>query len=139
MVQHDDEPSAGGESTRAEARLTRNGGVTYLHLPATDARQSAAFYEHVFGWAVERRDADHASFTDAAGHMTGAWVTGLAVAREPGPMLYIYVDAIEDALQRIVERGGAVAREPYAEGTLRIARFRDPAGNVLGLWQETQR
>jgi len=124
--------------TRAEERLTRGGGITYLHLPATDIQQSATFYEQVFGWVVERRGGDHTSFTDTVGHMNGAWVTGLATAREPGPIL-IYVDSVDDALQRITEQGGEVAREPYAEGALRVARFRDPAGNVLGLWQETRR
>ena len=139
MTQHEDQMRAAAESARAEERLTRDGGITYLHLPATDVQQSATFYERVFSWAVERRDGDHASFTDAVGHLNGAWVTELAVAREPGPILYIYVDSVDDALNRVVEHGGAVAREPYAEGTLRVARFRDPAGNVLGVWQETQR
>jgi len=139
VSQNEDELGATAASPRAEERLTRNGGLTYLHLPASDARESAAFYEQVFGWVVEGRDAGHASFTDAAGHISGAWVTGLAIAREPGLLPYIYVDSVDDALARVVEHGGEIAREPYAEGTLRVARFRDPAGNVLGLWQETQR
>jgi len=29
-----------------------------------------------------------------------------------------------------------VVRPSYPEGTLRVALFADPAGNVLGIWQE---
>jgi predicted enzyme related to lactoylglutathione lyase len=30
-----------------------------------------------------------------------------------------------------------IVSPPYPEGTLRVALFADPAGNVLGIWQET--
>jgi predicted enzyme related to lactoylglutathione lyase len=33
--------------------------------------------------------------------------------------------------------GGQVITPPYPEGILRVALFADPAGNVLGIWQET--
>jgi len=33
--------------------------------------------------------------------------------------------------------GGRVVTPPYPEGTLRVALFADPAGTVLGVWQET--
>ena len=35
--------------TGVETRLARHGGLSYLHIPAVDVRQSAAFYEQVFG------------------------------------------------------------------------------------------
>jgi len=35
--------------------------------------------------------------------------------------------------------GGEVVRAPYQEGNLWVATFRDPAGNVVGLWQEGER
>jgi hypothetical protein len=31
--------------------------------------------------------------------------------------------------------GGDVVTPPYDEGGLRVSTFRDPAGNVLGIWQ----
>ena len=31
----------------------------------------------------------------------------------------------------------AAPSAPYPEGTLRVALFADPAGNVFGIWQET--
>jgi len=35
----------------------------------------------------------------------------------------------------VAARGGVVIEVPYAEGDLRVATFRDPAGNVIGVWQ----
>jgi predicted enzyme related to lactoylglutathione lyase len=52
---------------------------------------------------------------------------------------YFYVDRIDDAVGRVVAHGGEVVRPPYAEGNLWVALIRDPAGNVIGLWQEGPR
>lgn len=120
-------------------RLARPGGLSYVHLPATDVGQAARFYAGVFGWAVRDADSDRPSFDDGTGHVAGAWMTDQEVNRKPGILLYIYVDDIDDAVRRIVGAGGTIVAAPEDEGTLRVARFRDPSGNVLGLWQETDR
>ena len=52
---------------------------------------------------------------------------------------YIYVDRIDDAVRQVVAEGGEVVQPPYPEGSLWVATFRDPAGNVLGLWQAGSR
>ena len=39
----------------------------------------------------------------------------------------------------IAVHGGAILTEPYPEGLLTVATFRDPAGNVIGLWHDTTR
>lgn len=46
------------------------------------------------------------------------------------------VDTMVHTLAAITAHGGRVVRAPYAEGTLQVALFGDPAGNVLGIWQE---
>jgi hypothetical protein len=48
---------------------------------------------------------------------------------------YIYVNRIDDAVDRVVAHGGEVIKPPYPEGDLWVVTFRDPAGNVMGLWQ----
>jgi predicted enzyme related to lactoylglutathione lyase len=126
-------------STGVEGRLRRHGGLSYLHLPAVDVHQSAAFYEKVFGWNIRRRDNDYLGFDDGTGHVSGAWVTDLAISREPGLLPYIYVDHIDETLKQVVAEGGEVVTAPYPEGNLWAATFRDPAGNVIGVWQEGPR
>jgi predicted enzyme related to lactoylglutathione lyase len=121
------------------ARLARNGGRSYLEIPATDACQSAAFYQKVLGWNVRGRDTDDPRFEDATGHLIGRWMVGRPISREPGLLPYIYVDRIDNAVNRIVACGGEVLKPPYPEGNLWVALFRDPAGNVIALWQEGPR
>ena len=122
-----------------EARLATHGRLSYLEIPATDLGRSAAFYEGVFGWRVDWRGSDDARFDNTTGHLIGQWVTGRAIAREPGLLPYIYVDRIDDAVERVTAHGGEVVQAPYPEGNLWVATVRDPAGNVIGLWQEGPR
>jgi uncharacterized protein len=42
-------------------------------------------------------------------------------------------------VSQIVANGGEVVRNPYPEGNLTVATFRDPAGNVIGLWHDDAR
>jgi predicted enzyme related to lactoylglutathione lyase len=124
------EPASG-----VDKELARNGHVSYLEIPAVDAEQSAAFYETVFGWSIHRRESGRRSFDDGSGNLIGAWVTFRAASREPGLIPYIYVDHIDEVVARITARGGEIVKPPYPEGDLWVATFRDPAGNVMGIWQ----
>ena len=125
------ERKAGGVSEG----LARHGHVSYLEIPASDPEQSAAFYEAVFGWEIRRRDDGDRSFDDRSGHLIGRWKKGRAVANEPGLVPFIYVDRIDEIVERIRRQGGTIVREPYPEGNLKVATFRDPAGNFMGIWQ----
>jgi predicted enzyme related to lactoylglutathione lyase len=60
-----------------------------------------------------------------------------AVAGGAGIRPYVYVADVEETLGKVAEQGGAVAAAPYPEGDLRVATFRDPAGNVVGIWQRS--
>lgn len=139
MNQSEDQKTETTASTSVENRLTKNGSISYLFLPAVDVHQSAAFYEQIFGWEIHGRDTDHPGFDDGTGHLSGAWATDQAIAREPGVLLYIYVDHIDEILQQIETHGGEIVKAPYPEGNLWVATFRDPAGNVIGLWHEGAR
>jgi uncharacterized protein len=112
-----------------------NGRLSYIQIPAADVHESGFFYKEVFGFEVRGDGTEHLSFTDATGDMIGAWVTGREISREPGVLPYIYVHGVKEALERITAAGGEVVRPPYDEGGLLVATFRDPAGNVLGVWQ----
>ena len=130
--------NGGMESAEEEPRVFRPGGVSYLRIPAPDGPRSAAFYRAVFGWKVGG-DPDQPSFEDGTGHVIGHWIPDLPVAGEAGVVPYIYVDQVDAALAKISTHGGAVVRSPYPEGDLWVATFRDPAGNVLGVWQHGPR
>jgi hypothetical protein len=58
--------------------------LCYLEIPATDVRQSVAFYEKVFGWNILHRDSTHPSFDNATGDVSGSFATGRQISPEPG-------------------------------------------------------
>jgi uncharacterized protein len=129
------EPSSG---TEGDPRVFRPGGVSYLRIPAGDPDRAAAFYEAVFRWTVDR-DRDEPSFEDGTGHVIGHFVSDQPVAGEAGVRPYIFVERVDETLERAVAHDGEVVTAPYPEGDLRVATFRDPAGNVLGVWQQGPR
>jgi predicted enzyme related to lactoylglutathione lyase len=115
--------------------LAGHGRLSYLEIPARDPHQSATFYEKVLGWKSQARNADDLRFSSSDGLLIGRFVTDRAVADEPGVVPFVYVDGIDAALGRATEHGGAIEKTAYAEGDVRVARVRDPAGNLIGLWQ----
>jgi predicted enzyme related to lactoylglutathione lyase/uncharacterized glyoxalase superfamily protein PhnB len=128
------------EST-SRVQLLPRPRLCYLELPAVDLRQSVAFYEKVFGWNIRHRDSTHPSFDDATADVSGAWVTGREISRTPGLLPYIWVDRIDATLKQVAVNGGVVIEAPHLDspGGCWIATFRDPAGNVIGLYQEGDR
>jgi predicted enzyme related to lactoylglutathione lyase len=118
-----------------EPDVFRVGGVSYLRVPAPEPRRSAAFYEAVFGWSVDA-ERDNPRFEDGTGHVIGHFVADLPVAGEAGILPYVFVEQVDETLDKAVAQGGEVVTRPYQEGTLRVATFRDPAGNVVGIWQK---
>jgi predicted enzyme related to lactoylglutathione lyase len=117
-----------------EDAVARPGGVTYLRIPARDAKQSAEFYRAVFGWRLGGSP-DAPSFSDGTGHVIGHWRTDLPAVGEAGVLPYIYVTSLDNTLHIAAKHGAELATEPYPEGNLWIATIRDPAGNVIGIWQ----
>jgi uncharacterized protein len=107
----------------------RHGEVCYLQIPARDVDASAAFYEQLFGWQIER---GYASF-EAPG-IIGQWVDDRPATADSGILAWIAVDDIRVALDRVAAAGGEAHEEPYEDGPNRLlATARDPAGNTIGL------
>lgn len=122
------------EDVSGESPIFRPSGISYLRIPASDPGATGAFYAAVFGWDVDL-DRPDPSFTDGSGHVIGHFVSDQAVAGEGGIRPYVYVDRVDETLERISDNGGGLVTAPYPEGNLTVATFRDPAGNVVGIWQ----
>ena len=118
---------------------SKNGKVCYIEMPTTDAERSAKFYADVLGWNVRTRGDGKLAFDDTTGEVSGAWVTGRPPASTPGLLFYIMVDSVEDAVKSVVAHGGEIVQPIGADAPEITARFRDPGGNVVGLYQEPAR
>jgi len=112
-----------------------NGKICYIEIPALDIRQSAEFYEKVFGWSVRRRGDGTTAFDDGVGEVSGTWVLGRVPATTPGLMVHIMVDSVADTIEKIIASGGQIVRPIGADAPEITAHFCDPAGNVMGLYQ----
>ncbi len=56
----------------------------------------------------------------------------------PSPVITIDVEAIDDALKQVESEGGnTVTPRTPIPGMGAYAYFKDPEGNVLGLWETT--
>ena len=116
-----------------------NGKICYMEIPANDVRVSAAFYEKVFGWRTRKRGDGHLAFDDAVGEVSGSWVLGRPPATQPGLLVYVMVDSVAATIEAVIANGGEVVQPIGADAPEITARFRDPAGNVIGLYQEPGR
>ena len=113
-----------------------NGKICYIELPAGDVARSAEFYARAFGWRIRKRGDGRTAFDDTTGQVSGAWVTGRSPAAEPGILFYVMVDDVAATLERVVALGGMMVQAIGADAPEVTARFRDPGGNVIGLYQE---
>jgi predicted enzyme related to lactoylglutathione lyase len=116
-----------------------NGKICYVEIPATDIGRSAAFYQKVFGWNIRQRSDGHTAFDDTVGEVSGSWVLGRPPSPAPGLLLYIMVDSVEKTLGSVSAEGGVVVQAIGADAPEITERFSDPAGNVIGLYQEPAR
>jgi len=113
-----------------------NGKICYVEIPATDISRSSRFYEKVFGWSLRRRGDGQIAFDDSVGQVSGAWVLKRPPASQPGLMLYVMVDDAAKTVEAITANGGEIVQPIGGDPPEITARFRDPGGNVIGIYQQ---
>ena len=113
-----------------------NGKICYIEMPATDIARSSDFYKRVFGWNVRKRGDGSTAFDDTTGEVSGSWVLHRSPASQPGLLVHVMVDSVAATLDAVVTNGGDIVQPIGADAPEITARFRDPAGNVIGLYQQ---
>lgn len=113
-----------------------NGKICYIEFPAIDIQRSSEFYKKVFGWNLRTRGDGAIAFDDSVGEVSGTWVTGRPSSAQPGLLFYIMVDSVAETIKIIIANGGDIVQPVGADAPEITARFRDPGGNVIGLYQE---
>jgi len=116
-----------------------NGKICYIEIPTNDIPRSADFYSAVFNWNMRKRGDGATAFDDGVGQVSGTFVTNRAPSPTPGLLIYIMIDDIEATLDLIKSHGGQVTQPVGADAPELTARFADPSGNVLGLYQDRGR
>jgi predicted enzyme related to lactoylglutathione lyase len=120
--------------------------VVHFEIPADDVARAKAFYENVFGWKIKQfpMPAAGPEYYGVTTRKEGApGINGGLMKRNmPGQPFANYVDvkSIADFVGKIEANGGSLImpRQEIAPGMGSIAVFRDPEGNLMGLYQPAQ-
>ncbi len=111
-----------------------NGKICYIEVPTTDIARSAAFYHAVFGWNIRTRNDGSTAFDDGVGQVSGSFRLNRPPSTTPGLMVYIMVDNAPETIDRILANGGEITQPIGGDPGEITARFRDPGGNILGIY-----
>jgi predicted enzyme related to lactoylglutathione lyase len=124
--------------------------VVHFEIPAEDLDRAKSFYGSVFGWDLNTMPMPGGEYTTIStvpvdpqtmtptepGAINGGMVP--RDERTPAPVITVDVEHIDDALEQIQARGGStVTPRTEIPGMGAFAYFKDPEGNVLGLWETT--
>ena len=112
-----------------------HGKICYIEMPATDIAQSAEFYRKVFGWEIRKRGDGTTAFDDTTGAVSGTWVLNRPPSQTPGLLIYIWCDSVAAAVDAVVANGCQIVQPIGVDAPEITARFRDPGGNIIGLYQ----
>jgi hypothetical protein len=106
--------------------------VDYVEFSAQDLAVVKTFYEQAFGWTFQDWGDDYTAFSGAG--VDGGFRGG-ETPSAGGALVILYAADLEDAERRVVAAGGVITERHEFPGGRRF-QFRDPAGNVLGVWTE---
>ena len=121
------------------------GRIVHFEVPYDDGERARAFYREAFGWnlmempelnytMVSTGPVDERSMPAEPGFINGGMFQRTGELTRP--MLTVDVPDIDAAWKTIESLGGERVGEKIPVGDMGFAGyFKDPEGNILGLWQ----
>jgi predicted enzyme related to lactoylglutathione lyase len=123
-----------------------SGRIVHFEIPFDDGDRARSFYRDAFGWNL--MEMPEMSYTIVMSGPTGdsgmpsepGFINGGMYHRESdypaSPVITVDVESIDDALAKIEKLGGSTVVAKLPVGDMGFAAyFKDPEGNVLGLWE----
>jgi predicted enzyme related to lactoylglutathione lyase len=122
------------------------GRIVHFEIPFDNGDRARAFYRDAFGWNIqEMPEMDYTMVASGPTAETGmpseaGFINGGMLKRgngpATGPTITVDVENIDDALGTIEKYGGSTLVGRTAVGEMGFAAyFKDPEGNVMGLWE----
>ncbi|MHA2363196.1 MAG: VOC family protein [Candidatus Hodarchaeales archaeon] len=114
----------------------------HIEIKVTDFEQAKIFYGSIFKWKIySLPEMENVLFyrpDEEDEQVGGAFLLTNQIPAESSIMLYINSKNVDQTLQEIESKGGQIVlgmtELPGGHGF--IGRFRDPFGNLMGLWSE---
>ena len=113
--------------------------VDWFEIIGPDPKALRDFYVELFGWERFGDDAtgDYEYYQVHTGE--GGLDGGIGSSPDGNPYLTLYaaVDDLQKYLERAEALGGSTAMPPTEMANIAFAQFRDPVGNLFGLYRRT--
>jgi uncharacterized protein len=122
------------------------GRVVHFEVPFDDGDRARGFYKEIFGWQLQTMP-EMGGYTlvmsgpsGDTGPTEAGFINGGMLSRDqaatPGPVIVVDVDSIDASLEKIGSQGGSTVVGKTPVGDMGFAAyFKDPEGNVIGLWE----
>jgi predicted enzyme related to lactoylglutathione lyase len=109
--------------------------VVHVEIPAANVQAAGTFYQELLGWKISHDDAMNYSMWEAGDGSGGGFPEVSKDAPAGQVLVYIDSDDIDADLKKVEKLGGSVVY-PKTEipNTGWFGMFKDPTGNILGLY-----
>jgi uncharacterized protein len=112
--------------------------VGWFEVVGKDGEKLRSFYGDVFGWEFQVPDPEmNYGMTDASQTGIGGGV-GQTPSGQGHATFYVEVDDPQAVLDKIESAGGTVAMPVTELPMVTFAQFKDPDGNLVGLFKGNQ-
>ena len=111
--------------------------ISYVEFPTIDLNASRSFFKKVFEWNFTDYGPEYSSFSDSG--IAGGFrsVSALPAASQYKILIVLYSKDLKNTKERILQAGGEITRETFSfPGGYRF-HFKEPGGNELAVWSET--
>ena len=110
--------------------------IVHIELSAKDRKALSKFYADVFGWDVQHID-DMNYTTFKAGDGVAGGFNPVTEENPAGTVtIYIETDDVTASLKEVEKAGGTIlSQEMEIPSTGKFGIFRDPQGNMIGLFK----
>ncbi|RPJ20577.1 MAG: VOC family protein [Chloroflexi bacterium] len=109
--------------------------VVHVEIPAANVEAAGKFYQELLGWKIQHDHELNYSMWEAGDGSGGGFPEVSADAPAGHVLIYIGSDDIEADLKKVEKLGGTVVHPKTEIPNMGwFAMFKDPTGNVLGLY-----
>jgi predicted enzyme related to lactoylglutathione lyase len=109
--------------------------VTWFEVAGKDSNRLRAFYSDIFGWQINVMPEMDYGMVDNKGQGIDG---GVAAGEPPHAIFYVEVAEPQAFMDKVTSAGGSEAMPVTDGGMVTFAHFKDPEGNLVGLFKSNQ-
>ena len=112
--------------------------IVHIEFAAPDQKAAGKFYADLFGWETQYLPEFKYVTFETGPEEVGGGINPVSESYPAGTVVfYVGTDDIEASLKKAESLGAVTLMEKMeVPGMGWMAMFRDPAGNMIGLWKE---